>query len=209
MNEELDLEKLVIKNIETLERSCKILAETIDPEFNDLLTLLVKVEFPKIFPGWDLEIELSSGSDYAFDFNPQEWFFKKSEACCYFNVDFNEWGGLPFSSYLAYCTNIENVGPGIWFCENDEFKEKFSPESEFKKEICALYVNNKATLKAAGFEFRDDALYRPFQLDLTTISEDWPHLTPDSIRPLLDALESVREVTDIFDGLVKRLTGRA
>lgn len=208
MNEEHELERLVIKNIETVERSCKILTETIDPEFNNMLTSLVKVEFPKIFPGWDLGIDLSRESDLPFEFNPQEWYFKKSGASCYFSVGFNSWDTLPCFSYLAYCTNIENVGPGIWFCENDEFEERFSPDSKFEKEICALYVNNKARLDDAGFEFRDDALYRPFQLDLTTISQDWPNLTPDSIRPLLDALESISQVTDIFDGLVKHLTGR-
>lgn len=207
MNEEHELEKLVIKNIEAVEGSYKVLTEKIDPEFINKLTALIKVEFPKIFPGWDLGIDLSEGGDYPFEFNPPEWFFKsKKGACCYFSVGFNGWEMLPFLSYLAYCTNVENVEPGIWFCENDEFDEKFSPD--FEKEICTLYVNNKVKLDKAGFIFRDDALYRPFQLDLATISADWPNLTNDSIRPLLGALKSICEVTDIFDGLVKRLTGQ-
>lgn len=210
MNEEHELEKLVIKNLNIIEQSNKILYDRIDPDFRSKLNGLMKLAFKKYFPEWELSLEPRDKrkDSYLFQFYPQEWCFgKKRGAFCHFNVPDKDRGDLYIDADLAYCTKVEDVPLGIWFCANEEFKKKFSPD--FEKAICDLYVNNKARLNDAGFEFRDDALYRPFQLELATISKDWPNLTPDSIRPLLDALESVREVTPLFDGLVKRLARQA
>lgn len=72
------------------------------------------------------------------------------------------------------------------------------------------YINAEEweKLDAAGIKLKNDRLYHPYQIDIKKISADWPNLTADSIKPMLDALQNISQVTDIFDALVKRLTGQ-
>lgn len=208
MNEENELEKLVIKNLEIVEQSRKLIHGTIDSEFKRKLESLLVPQLEYLFPGCVNEFYLFT-RDCAINVYAPTWYYEKTDAWCLFSVDFLEWERYKkVFSYLAFCTNLENVTPGIFFESNKKFHNKFSVDWE--KEIGELYNRgkNQKRLDAAGFMLKDNRLYRPFQLEPATISEDWPNLTTDSIKPLLDAFKSVSEVMDIFDGLVKRLTGQ-
>lgn len=203
MNEEYELEKLVIKNLKIVEQSRKLIHGTIDDEFKRKLEGLLVPQLEYLFPGCVNEFWLFS-KDCAINVFTPNWYHEEDDTWCVFSVDFLEWERYKkFLSYLAFCTNTENVTPGIFFESNKKFREKFG--LDWGDEMGKLYTSEKK-LEAVGFILKSNRLYRPFQLEPAKISMDWPNLTTDSIKPLLDAFKNVHEVMDIFDGLVKRLT---
>lgn len=202
MSEENELEKLVIKNLEIVEQSRKLLDATIDPEFKKKLRNLLEGQLRQILPGWYVYSDKLMGGN-VLTIDKKTWCFDKS--WCTFNISFDS-GKWHTPSYIAALSNVGNTAPKIIFESDDGFNKKFNVD--FRSEVQDHYLTHKERLDAAGFKIEDNTLYMPFQLDLEKISADWPHLTTDSIKPLLDALESVSQVTDIFDDLVKRLTGQ-
>lgn len=202
MNEENELEKLVIKNLEIVEQSRKLLEDTVEPEFKKKLLNLLEGQLRQILPGWYVYSDKLIGAN-VLTIDKKSWCFDKS--WCTFSIGFDS-GKWRTSSYIAALSNVGNTGPKIIFESDDGFNKKFNVD--FRSEAQHLYLTHKERLDAAGFQIEDNKLYVPFQLDHEKISAEWPHLTADSIKPLLDALQSVSQVTDIFDDLVKRLTGQ-
>lgn len=200
MNEEHELEKLVIKNLEIIEQSRKLLYDTIDPEFKKKLKKLIVCELPQILPGF--YVYHDHFKDNVLDIDKDSWKFGNS--WCTWSISFDPVNWKPFS-YLWLLSNIDKTNPKILFESDREFNKKFNVN--FGIEVQTLYSTHKERLDTAGFQIEDNKLYVPFQLELETILADWPNLTVHSIKPWLNALESVSKVIDIFDDFVKRITG--
>lgn len=142
MNEEYELEKLVIKNLEIVEQSRKLIHGTIDDEFKRKLESLLLPQLEYLFPGWVNEFWLFS-KDCAINVYAPNWYYKNADAWCVFSVDFLEWDRYKkFLSYLAFCTNTENVTPGIFFDSNKKFREKFG--LDWGDEMGKLYTREKS-----------------------------------------------------------------
>lgn len=202
MNEENELEKLVIENLEIVEQSRRLLSE-IDRRFKDKLESILEPQFVFFFPTWMYTFGLHDKWCYV-EIYPKNWEFE--EAIASLSIDFHKWELGNKLTYLSYCANFEHSDPGIFFNLNKKFMEKFNVD--LRKVRYYINAEEWEKLDAAGIKLKNDRLYHPYQIDIKKISADWPNLTADSIKPMLDALQNISQVTDIFDALVKRLTGQ-
>lgn len=212
MKEEIELQKLIIGELDVIEKSRKLLREPINGNFKREFSRLMPGEIRKILPGWRAEIDLKENCD--FDFFPEDWKFSRDEndqttpPMCYFMIafyDWNKWQGEEYLTYLEYCTGAHDTSPHITFTCNSEFQDKTSlSDDEFYSSIKKLYVDNEDVFDREGFIFDDDDnyLYRPFKLNPKDISESWPKLTVQAVQPLLDAIRGVKGTYEIFNNWV-------
>ena len=78
MNEEHELEKLVIKNLEIVEQSRRLIHETIDDGFKRKLESLLVPQLECLFPGWVNEFGLF-GKDCYINVYAHNWVLKKAK----------------------------------------------------------------------------------------------------------------------------------
>ena len=200
-NVERELGKLVLSNLEMLEKSYGFLVQ-IDVQFYEKIENQFNAWYEdfKKNSGWHKKPGNKKNQDAIWYCLGEKYDNKKS------NIDIDY-------SWLSACTGIakyddgETIEYGIHFGFNRDY---FNFTAKTAKQFMQDQFANYPELKEVGFQYivgssEHRTIFLPTQLDLKLLIEEYPDYEDQALQPLSDALDKIKNHQAVFDGIAKKL----
>ena len=200
-NVERELGKLVLSNLEMLEKSYGFLVQ-IDVQFYEKIENQFNAWYEdfKKNSGWHKKPGNKKNQDAIWYCLGEKYDNKKS------NIDIDY-------SWLSACTGIakyddgETIEYGIHFGFNRGY---FNFTAKTAKQFMQDQFANYPELKEVGFQYivgssEHRTIFLPIQLDLKLLIEEYPDYKDQALQPLSDALDKIKNHQAVFDGIAEKL----
>lgn len=200
-NVERELGKLVLSNLEMLEKSYGFLVQ-IDVQFYEKIENQFNAWYEdfKKNSGWHKKPGNKKNQDAIWYCLSEKYDNKKS------NIDIDY-------SWLSACTGIakyddgETIEYGIHFGFNRDY---FNFTAKTAKQFMQDQFANYPELKEVGFQYivgssEHRTIFLPIQLDLKLLIEEYPDYKDQALQPLSDALDKIKNHQAVFDGIAEKL----
>ena len=200
-NVERELGKLVLSNLEMLEKSYGFLVQ-IDVQFYEKIENQFNAWYEdfKKNSGWHKKPGNKKNQDAIRYCLGEKYDNKKS------NIDIDY-------SWLSACTGIakyddgETIEYGIHFGFNRDY---FNFTAKTAKQFMQDQFANYPELKEVGFQYivgssEHRTIFLPIQLDLKLLIEEYPDYKDQALQPLSDALDKIKNHQAVFDGIAEKL----
>ena len=200
-NVERELGKLVLSNLEMLEKSYGFLVQ-IDVQFYEKIENQFNAWYEdfKKNSGWHKKPGNKKNQDAIWYCLGEKYDNKKS------NIDIDY-------SWLSACTGIakyddgETIEYGIHFGFNRDY---FNFTAKTAKQFMQDQFANYPELKEVGFQYivgssEHRTIFLPIQLDLKLLIEEYPDYKDQALQPLSDALDKIKNHQAVFDDIAKEL----
>ena len=200
-NVERELGKLVLSNLEMLEKSYGFLVQ-IDVQFYEKIENQFNAQYEdfKKNSGWHKKPGNKKNQDAIWYCLGEKYDNKKS------NIDIDY-------SWLSACTGIakyddgETIEYGIHFGFNRDY---FNFTAKTAKQFMQDQFANYPELKEVGFQYivgssEHRTIFLPIQLDLKLLIEEYPDYKDQALQPLSDALDKIKNHQAVFDGIAEKL----
>ena len=200
-NVERELGKLVLSNLEMLEKSYGFLVQ-IDVQFYEKIENQFNAWYEdfKKNSGWHKKTGNKKNQDAIWYCLGEKYDNKKS------NIDIDY-------SWLSACTGIakyddgETIEYGIHFGFNRDY---FNFTAKTAKQFMQDQFANYPELKEVGFQYivgssEHRTIFLPIQLDLKLLIEEYPDYKDQALQPLSDALDKIKNHQAVFDGIAEKL----
>lgn len=200
-NVERELGKLVLSNLEMLEKSYGFLVQ-IDVQFYEKIENQFNAWYEdfKKNSGWHKKPGNKKNQDAIWYCLGEKYDNKKS------NIDIDY-------SWLSACTGIakyddgETIEYGIHFGFNRDY---FNFTAKTAKQFMQDQFANYPELKEVGFQYivgssEHRTIFLPIQLDLKLLIEEYPDYEDQALQPLSDALDKIKNHQAVFDDIAKEL----
>ena len=200
-NVERELGKLVLSNLEMLEKSYGFLVQ-IDVQFYEKIENQFNAWYEdfKKNSGWHKKPGNKKNQDAIWYCLGEKYDNKKS------NIDIDY-------SWLSACTGIakyddgETIEYGIHFGFNRDY---FNFTAKTAKQFMQDQFANYPELKEVGFQYivgssEHRTIFLPIQLDLKLLIEEYPDYKDQALQPLSDALDKIKNHQAVFDGIAEKL----
>lgn len=200
-NVERELGKLVLSNLEMLEKSYGFLVQ-IDVQFYEKIENQFNAWYEdfKKNSGWHKKPGNKKNQDAIWYCLGEKYDNKKS------NIDIDY-------SWLSACTGIakyddgETIEYGIHFGFNRDY---FNFTAKTAKQFMQVQFANYPELKEVGFQYivgssEHRTIFLPIQLDLKLLIEEYPDYKDQALQPLSDALDKIKNHQAVFDGIAEKL----
>ena len=200
-NVERELGKLVLSNLEMLEKSYGFLVQ-IDAQFYEKIENQFNAWYEdfKKNSGWSKNLGNKKDQDVIWYCLGEKYDNKKS------NIDIDY-------SWLSACTGIakyddgETIECGIHFGFNRDY---FNFTAKTAKQFMQNQFESHSKLKEVGFQYIVESgekrtIFLPIQLDLKQLIEEYPDYEDQTLQLLSDALDKIKNHQAVFDGIAKEL----
>lgn len=200
-NVERELGKLVLSNLEMLEKSYGFLVQ-IDVQFYEKIENQFNAWYEdfKKNSGWHKKPGNKKNQDAIWYCLGEKYDNKKS------NIDIDY-------SWLSACTGIakyddgETIEYSIHFGFNRDY---FNFTAKTAKQFMQDQFANYPELKEVGFQYivgssEHRTIFLPIQLDLKLLIEEYPDYKDQALQPLSDALDKIKNHQAVFDGIAEKL----
>lgn len=200
-NVERELGKLVLSNLEMLEKSYGFLVQ-IDVQFYEKIENQFNAWYEdfKKNSGWHKKPGNKKNQDAIWYCLGEKYDNKKS------NIDIDY-------SWLSACTGIakyddgETIEYGIHFGFNRDY---FNFTAKTAKQFMQDQFANYPELKEVGFQYivgssEHRTIFLPIQLDLKLLIEEYPDYEDQALQPFSDALDQIENYQAVFDDIAEEL----
>nr|WP_311459521.1 hypothetical protein [uncultured Neisseria sp.] len=200
-NVERELGKLVLSNLEMLEKSYDFLQQ-IDVQFYEKIENQFNAWYEdfKKNSGWSKNLGNKKDQDAIWYCLGEKYDNKKSNI----NIDYS-W--LSAFTGIAKYDDGETIEYGIHFGFNREY---FNFTAKTAKQFMQNQFENHPELKEVGFQYivepgEKRTIFLPIQLDLKQLIEEYPDYEDQALQPLSDALDKIKNHQAVFDDIAKEL----
>lgn len=200
-NVERELGKLVLSNLEMLEKSYDFLQQ-IDVQFYEKIENQFNAWYEdfKKNSGWSKNLGNKKDQDTIWYCLGEKYDNKKSNI----NIDYS-W--LSAFTGIAKYDDGETIEYGIHFGFNREY---FNFTAKTAKQFMQNQFENHPELKEVGFQYivepgEKRTIFLPIQLDLKQLIEEYPDYEDQALQPLSDALDKIKNHQAVFDDIAKEL----
>ena len=200
-NIERELGKLVLSNLEMLEKSYDFLQQ-IDVQFYEKIENQFNAWYEdfKKNSGWSKNLGNKKDQDAIWYCLGEKYDNKKSNI----NIDYS-W--LSAFTGIAKYDDGETIEYGIHFGFNREY---FNFTAKTAKQFMQNQFENHPELKEVGFQYivepgEKRTIFLPIQLDLKQLIEEYPDYEDQALQPLSDALDKIKNHQAVFDDIAKEL----
>ena len=200
-NVERELGKLVLSNLEMLEKSYGFLVQ-IDVQFYEKIENQFNAWYEdfKKNSGWHKKPGNKKNQDAIWYCLGEKYDNKKS------NIDI-DYSWLSAFTGIAKYDDGETIEYGIHFGFNRGY---FNFTAKTAKQFMQDQFANYPELKEVGFQYivgssEHRTIFLPIQLDLKLLIEEYPDYEDQTLQPLSDALDKIKNHQAVFDDIAKEL----
>ena len=200
-NVERELGKLVLSNLEMLEKSYDFLQQ-IDVQFYEKIENQFNAwhEDFKKNSGWSKNLGNKKDQDAIWYCLGEKYDNKKS------NIDI-DYSWLSAFTGIAKYDDGETIEWGIHFGFNREY---FNFTAKTAKQFMQNQFESHSKLKEVGFQYIVESgekrtIFLPIQLDLKQLIEEYPDYEDQALQPFSDALDQIKNNQAVFDGIAEEL----
>ena len=200
-NVERELGKLVLSNLEMLEKSYGFLVQ-IDVQFYEKIENQFNAWYEdfKKNSGWHKKPGNKKNQDAIWYCLGEKYDNKKS------NIDI-DYSWLSAFTGIAKYDDGETIEYGIHFGFNRDY---FNFTAKTAKQFMQDQFANYPELKEVGFQYivgssEHRTIFLPIQLDLKLLIEEYPDYEDQALQPLSDALDKIKNHQAVFDDIAKEL----
>lgn len=200
-NVERELGKLVLSNLEMLEKSYDFLQQ-IDAQFYEKIENQFNAWYEdfKKNSEWPKNLGNKKDQDAIWYCLGEKYDYKNS------NIDIG-YSWLSSFTDIAKYDNGDNIEVGIHFGFNREY---FNFTAKTAKQFMQNQFENHPELKEVGFQYivepgEKHTIFLPIQLDLKQLIEEYPDYEDQALQPLSDALDKIKNHQAVFDDIAKEL----
>ena len=200
-NVERELGKLVLSNLEMLEKSYGFLVQ-IDVQFYEKIENQFNAWYEdfKKNSGWHKKPGNKKNQDAIWYCLGEKYDNKKS------NIDI-DYSWLSAFTGIAKYDDGETIEWGIHFGFNREY---FNFTAKTAKQFMQNQFENHPELKNVGFQYIVESgekrtIFLPIQLDLKQLIEEYPDYEDQALQPFSDALDQIKNNQAVFDGIAEEL----
>ena len=200
-NVERELGKLVLSNLEMLEKSYGFLVQ-IDAQFYEKIENQFNAWYEdfKKNSGWSKNLGNKKDQDVIWYCLGEKYDNKKS------NIDI-DYSWLSAFKGIAKYDDGETIECGIHFGFNRDY---FNFTAKTAKQFMQNQFESHSKLKEVGFQYIVESgekrtIFLPIQLDLKQLIEEYPDYEDQTLQLLSDALDKIKNHQAVFDGIAKEL----
>lgn len=200
-NVERELGKLVLSNLEMLEKSYGFLVQ-IDAQFYEKIENQFNAWYEdfKKNSGWSKNLGNKKDQDVIWYCLGEKYDNKKS------NIDI-DYSWLSAFIGIAKYDDGETIECGIHFGFNRDY---FNFTAKTAKQFMQNQFESHSKLKEVGFQYIVESgekrtIFLPIQLDLKQLIEEYPDYEDQTLQLLSDALDKIKNHQAVFDGIAKEL----
>lgn len=200
-NVERELGKLVLSNLEMLEKSYGFLVQ-IDVQFYEKIENQFNAWYEdfKKNSGWHKNPGNKKNQDAIWYCLGEKYDNKKS------NIDI-DYSWLSAFTGIAKYDDGETIEYGIHFGFNRDY---FNFTAKTAKQFMQDQFANYPELKEVGFQYivgssEHRTIFLPIQLDLKQLIEEYPDYEDQALQPLSDALDKIKNHQAVFDDIANEL----
>ena len=200
-NVERELGKLVLSNLEMLEKSYGFLVQ-IDAQFYEKIENQFNAWYEdfKKNSGWSKNLGNKKDQDVIWYCLGEKYDNKKS------NIDI-DYSWLSAFTGIAKYDNGETIECGIHFGFNRDY---FNFTAKTAKQFMQNQFESHSKLKEVGFQYIVESgekrtIFLPIQLDLKQLIEEYPDYEDQTLQLLSDALDKIKNHQAVFDDITKEL----
>ena len=200
-NVERELGKLVLSNLEMLEKSYGFLVQ-IDVQFYEKIENQFNAWYEdfKKNSGWSKNLGNKKDQDVIWYCLGEKYDNKKS------NIDI-DYSWLSAFTGIAKYDDGETIECGIHFGFNRDY---FNFTAKTAKQFMQNQFESHSKLKEVGFQYIVESgekrtIFLPIQLDLKQLIEEYPDYEDQTLQLLSDALDKIKNHQAVFDGIAKEL----
>lgn len=200
-NVERELGKLVLSNLEMLEKSYDFLQQ-IDVQFYEKIENQFNAWYEdfKKNSGWSKNLGNKKDQDAIWYCLGEKYDNKKS------NIDI-DYSWLSAFTGIAKYDDGETIECGIHFGFNREY---FNFTAKTAKQFMQNQFESHSKLKEVGFQYIVESgekrtIFLPIQLDLKQLIEEYPDYEDQALQPFSDALDQIKKCQAVFDDIAKEL----
>ena len=200
-NVERELGKLVLSNLEMLEKSYDFLQQ-IDVQFYEKIENQFNAWYEdfKKNSGWSKNLGNKKDQDAIWYCLGEKYDNKKS------NIDI-DYSWLSAFTGIAKYDDGETIEWGIHFGFNREY---FNFTAKTAKQFMQNQFESHSKLKEVGFQYIVESgekrtIFLPIQLNLKQLIEEYPDYEDQALQPFSDALDQIKNNQAVFDGIAKEL----
>lgn len=200
-NVERELGKLVLSNLEMLEKSYDFLQQ-IDVQFYEKIENQFNAWYEdfKKNSGWSKNLGNKKDQDAIWYCLGEKYDNKKS------NIDI-DYSWLSAFTGIAKYDDSETIEWGIHFGFNREY---FNFTAKTAKQFMQNQFESHSKLKEVGFQYIVESgekrtIFLPIQLDLKQLIEEYPDYEDQALQPFSDALDQIKNNQAVFDGIAEEL----
>jgi hypothetical protein len=200
-NVERELGKLVLSNLEMLEKSYDFLQQ-IDVQFYEKIENQFNAWYEdfKKNSGWSKNLGNKKDQDAIWYCLGEKYDNKKS------NIDI-DYSWLSAFTGIAKYDDGETIEWGIHFGFNREY---FNFTAKTAKQFMQNQFESHSKLKEVGFQYIVESgekrtIFLPIQLDLKQLIEEYPDYEDQALQPFSDALDQIKNNQAVFDGIAEEL----
>ncbi|HHX2516253.1 TPA: hypothetical protein ACU8BM_000780 [Neisseria subflava] len=200
-NVERELGKLVLSNLEMLEKSYDFLQQ-IDVQFYEKIENQFNAWYEdfKKNSGWSKNLGNKKDQDAIWYCLGEKYDNKKS------NIDI-DYSWLSAFTGIAKYDDGETIEWGIHFGFNREY---FNFTAKTAKQFMQNQFESHSKLKEVGFQYIVESgekrtIFLPIQLNLKQLIEEYPDYEDQALQPFSDALDQIKNNQAVFDGIAEEL----
>ena len=200
-NVERELGKLVLSNLEMLEKSYGFLVQ-IDAQFYEKIENQFNAWYEdfKKNSGWSKNLGNKKDQDVIWYCLGEKYDNKKS------NIDI-DYSWLSAFTGIAKYDDGETIECGIHFGFNRDY---FNFTAKTAKQFMQNQFESHSKLKEVGFQYIVESgekrtIFLPIQLDLKQLIEEYPDYEDQTLQLLSDALDKIKNHQAVFDGIAEKL----
>lgn len=200
-NVERELGKLVLSNLEMLEKSYGFLVQ-IDAQFYEKIENQFNAWYEdfKKNSGWSKNLGNKKDQDVIWYCLGEKYDNKKS------NIDI-DYSWLSAFTGIAKYDDGETIECGIHFGFNRDY---FNFTAKTAKQFMQNQFESHSKLKEVGFQYIVESgekrtIFLPIQLDLKQLIEEYPDYEDQTLQLLSDALDKIKNHQAVFDDITKEL----
>lgn len=200
-NVERELGKLVLSNLEMLEKSYGFLVQ-IDAQFYEKIENQFNAWYEdfKKNSGWSKNLGNKKDQDVIWYCLGEKYDNKKS------NIDI-DYSWLSAFTGIAKYDDSETIECGIHFGFNRDY---FNFTAKTAKQFMQNQFESHSKLKEVGFQYIVESgekrtIFLPIQLDLKQLIEEYPDYEDQTLQLLSDALDKIKNHQAVFDDITKEL----
>ena len=200
-NVERELGKLVLSNLEMLEKSYDFLQQ-IDVQFYEKIENQFNAWYEDVKKNseWPKNLGNKKDQDAIWYCLGEKYDNKKS------NIDI-DYSWLSAFTGIAKYDDGETIECGIHFGFNRDY---FNFTAKTAKQFMQNQFESHSKLKEVGFQYIVESgekrtIFLPIQLDLKQLIEEYPDYEDQTLQLLSDALDKIKNHQAVFDGIAKEL----
>ena len=200
-NVERELGKLVLSNLEILEKSYDFLQQ-IDVQFYEKIENLFNPWYEdfKKNSRWPKNLGNKKDQETIWYYWGEKYNYKNANIA-------NGYSWLSSFTGIAKYEDGETVEVGIHFGFNRDY---FDFTTKTAKQFMQDQFENHPELKKVGFQYIVESgekrtIFLPIQLNLKQLIEEYPDYEDQALQPFSDALDQIKSNQAVFDGIAEKL----